>query len=93
MEGNTSYTILASPAPSILMRDGYHTTTNAFHPTYYRGKKESWDLASEMWDAIDEIRNNSPLSYTLRGIPENPYSLDREHYLCGDEQSICGRFV
>ncbi|KDB27848.1 hypothetical protein H109_00415 [Trichophyton interdigitale MR816] len=88
MEGNTSYTILASPAPSILMRDGYHTTTNAFHPTYYRGKKESWDLASEMWDAIDEIRNNSPLSYTLRGIPENPYSLDREHYLCGDEQSI-----
>ncbi|EGE04538.1 hypothetical protein TEQG_03409 [Trichophyton equinum CBS 127.97] len=93
MEGNTSYTILASPAPSILMRDGYHTTTNAFHPTYYRGKKESWDLASEVWDAIDEIKNNSPLSYTLRGIPENPYSLGREHYLCGDEQSICGRFV
>ncbi|DAA77265.1 TPA_exp: Uncharacterized protein A8136_6525 [Trichophyton benhamiae CBS 112371] len=34
-----------------------------------------------------------PLSYTNYEVAQNSSCLDHEHYLCGDEQSVCGRFA
>lgn len=64
MDYHDSYTILASPAPSILTREGYQTTTNAFHQTYYVGPRKVWALSSEVWSVINIITSKELLAYT-----------------------------
>ncbi|KAM5484756.1 hypothetical protein McanCB56680_002270 [Microsporum canis] len=89
-----SHSILAEPLPDLLTREGYRTTSSAWHKEYYIGPIKIWDLEEEVrrWTS-SEYLNKGTLSVDLDRVSEQPGYIHQEHYLCGDEQSVCGRFA
>ena len=41
--------------------------------------------------SMDNAIGNLPVAAFSEQLTGKPYSIDREHYLYGDEQSVCGR--
>lgn len=90
----TGAEILAYPLPELLTRPGYQTTSTAFHNRYYSGPLAPWPIESEARDIVsDKHLNTDHLSVHVQNVLIHPCFIEREHHLCGDEQSVCGRFV
>lgn len=91
---STSAQILGHPLPELLTRPGYQTTLSALHKLYYNGPLAYWPIESEAYDIVSGRHlNTDSLAVHVRGVLRYPCFIEREHNLCGDEQSVCGRFV
>lgn len=53
----------------------------------------SWDIKKdvEKWTASARL-NSKNLSVRAESVLQHDGCLDHEHFLCGDEQSVCGRY-
>ncbi|KAM5471888.1 hypothetical protein MauCBS54593_003294 [Microsporum audouinii] len=89
-----SHSILAEPLPDLLTQEGYRTSSSAWHSEHYLGRIRLWDLKKEVrrWTASKYLKRDT-LSADLDSLSEQPGYIHKEHYLCGDEQSVCGRFA
>lgn len=85
--------ILRSPLPATLTRKGYQTNSSALHKSHFKGKLGEWNIATEVRRVVTDGMNEEPLSARMERVSKHPCSIEREHYICGDEQSICGRYV
>ncbi|PGH03525.1 hypothetical protein AJ79_07360 [Helicocarpus griseus UAMH5409] len=87
------YDILRRPLPQLLTRVPYRTTSSALYPSYYANKLADWNISDgvEMITAESYLRKE-PLDVSTRDLLENPFHVKREHYLCGDEQTVRGRY-
>ncbi|EFR01366.1 hypothetical protein MGYG_04373 [Nannizzia gypsea CBS 118893] len=90
MDAHDGHQILSRAPPALFTHKNFRTTTGALHKIYYNGKVIKWDFTQA---ALKYSSNRSldpkKISTESRGL----YSLYHEHYLCGDEQSVCGRFA
>ena len=90
----TGLQILSSPLPELLTRTGFQTSSSALHGMVYNGPLALWPIESEAHDIIPgKSLNTGHLSANVRDVSKHPCFIDREQHLCGDEQSVCGRFV
>ncbi|KAM5458263.1 hypothetical protein MaudCBS49596_000176 [Microsporum audouinii] len=94
MEVHTGPEILAHPALPMLTRKKYQTVSSAYHSISYNGKLAKWNFSESVQHVVSEYCNSKePLSSKVYRVSDNLCSIDHEHYLCGDEQSVCGRFA
>ncbi|KAM5471904.1 hypothetical protein MauCBS54593_003311 [Microsporum audouinii] len=94
MEVHTGPEILAHPALPMLTRKKYQTVSSAYHSIFYNGKLAKWNFSESVQHVVSEYCNSKePLSSKVYRVSDNLCSIDHEHYLCGDEQSVCGRFA
>ncbi|KAF3480056.1 uncharacterized protein GIQ15_05403 [Arthroderma uncinatum] len=86
--------ILRDPLPELLIREGFQTMSSAWHDIYYLGELRPWHMMKEAkaWTASNLLKKQ-PLSVNVESIMKYAGYIHHEHYLCGDEQSICGRFA
>ncbi|KAK2812029.1 hypothetical protein FQN50_001738 [Emmonsiellopsis sp. PD_5] len=95
---HTCRDILQRPLPKLLTREGYQTVSNALHRSYFNGRLTRWiikdDAVKAALDALDndKVKDHLYLSSSVQSVLQNPFSVERENYLCGDEQSVCGRY-
>ncbi|KAK2798407.1 hypothetical protein FQN50_008847 [Emmonsiellopsis sp. PD_5] len=53
-----------------------------------------WSVSSAIKQLTSEERiNKDYLDDHIPDVSKHPCCLDREHYICGDEQTVCGRFA
>ncbi|KAK2812928.1 hypothetical protein FQN50_000949 [Emmonsiellopsis sp. PD_5] len=85
--------ILRAPLPRVLTRDGYRTTSSAWHQTYYLAKMGVWDIKKDVrhWTSSKHLKPGH-LSVHAQSVLQHEGYVGYEHYLCGDEPSICGRY-
>ncbi|KKZ61143.1 hypothetical protein EMCG_04244 [[Emmonsia] crescens] len=89
----TSHDILSQPLPQILTREHYRTTSSALHASHYAKKLVKWNISIDVKQNTADIHlKKDPLDADVQIVLQNPFRLKAEHYLCGDEQSICGRY-
>ncbi|KAK2861451.1 hypothetical protein FQN49_004181 [Arthroderma sp. PD_2] len=86
--------VLKEPLPQLFTRTNYQTGSSALHNITYKGNLAYWPLADAVKKAVnDSCTNPDHLSAKAPRTSMHPCSIDRENYLCGDEQSVCGRFA
>ncbi|KAL4916567.1 hypothetical protein BDW62DRAFT_103431 [Aspergillus aurantiobrunneus] len=90
----TGADIFRFPLPELLTREGYQTTSSALHNLQYHGPLGDWQIEEEAHNIVfaSHLKKNL-LSVHMSGISNHQFSINNEHHLCGDEQSVCGRFV
>ncbi|EFQ96685.1 hypothetical protein MGYG_08608 [Nannizzia gypsea CBS 118893] len=94
MEPLTGFDVLAKPLPPVLTRRYYQTNSSAYHKVFYKGGLAKWNFEKDVLRAASRSRENQHRIFSQESeTPRHPYSLHREQYLCGDEQSVCGRFA
>ncbi|KAK2810973.1 hypothetical protein FQN50_002565 [Emmonsiellopsis sp. PD_5] len=90
---HTPHYILSQPLPRILTREHYRTTSSALHSSYYAKKLVRWNISTNVKAATaDTHLKKDPLDADVQVILQSPFRVKAEHYLCGDEQSVCGRY-
>ncbi|KAL4934952.1 hypothetical protein BDV06DRAFT_229272 [Aspergillus oleicola] len=91
--------ILSQPLPALLTREHYRTTSSALHETWYDGPLQDWQIESEAWKLFEGKDLNDPrfsfdsLQEALSQGQGYPVPINREQFVCGEESSVCGRFV
>ncbi|KAK2808822.1 hypothetical protein FQN50_004298 [Emmonsiellopsis sp. PD_5] len=87
------YELLRMPLPPLLSRPPYQTTTSALHDSHYAQTLVDWNISEGVKNITAECHLcSNPLDASVACVSGNPFRLKCEHYLCGDEQSVCGRF-
>ncbi|KAK2736467.1 hypothetical protein FQN55_001644 [Onygenales sp. PD_40] len=82
-----------TPLPRILTREPYRTTGSALHSSYYAKHLVRWNISTDVKEATaDTHLKKDPLDADVQVILQSPFRVKAEHYLCGDEQSVCGRY-
>ncbi|PGH30329.1 hypothetical protein GX50_06887 [[Emmonsia] crescens] len=90
---HTPYNILQNPLPLLLSRPSYRTNSSALHNSHYARTLVDWNISEDVKNVTAKQHLCSdPLDASVACVLGNPYHLKSEHYLCGDEQSVCGRF-
>ncbi|OKL56011.1 hypothetical protein UA08_08677 [Talaromyces atroroseus] len=94
VEYHDSASILRDPLPSLPTRDGYQTTSTAWRSLYHVAQLSPWRMDEEVrrWASPGRLKPGD-LSVRSHHLLQQVGCLDHEHYLCGDEQSVCGRFA
>ncbi|KAK2867843.1 hypothetical protein FQN49_003418 [Arthroderma sp. PD_2] len=85
--------ILKDSLPDLLIREGYRTTSSAWHSDYYIGSMATWNFTEHArnWNFESRV-NDEPLPINAKSALWRNGCVDRENYLYGDEQSVCGRY-
>ncbi|OJD23543.1 hypothetical protein ACJ73_05108 [Blastomyces percursus] len=90
---HTPYDILRSRPPPLLTQEPYQTQSSALHKSYYAKKLTEWNISEDVKRVTDEKNLcGSPLDVSVDIVSQNPCHVKGEHYLCGDEQTVCGRY-
>ncbi|KAI1922249.1 hypothetical protein LOZ12_000584 [Ophidiomyces ophidiicola] len=89
----SGYEIICAQLPNILTRKHFQTTSTAWHGSYYLGKMAKWNIEPDVTATITPAHMKPGLlSIHSDIVLQEAGCVDHEHYLCGDEQSVCGRY-
>ncbi|KKZ64132.1 hypothetical protein EMCG_01552 [[Emmonsia] crescens] len=87
------YNILRARPPTLLTREPYQTQSSALHKSYYAKKLTDWNISEDVKTVTAEKNLcGNPLDASVDVVSRNPCRVRGEHYLCGDEQTVCGRY-
>ncbi|KAK2781883.1 hypothetical protein FQN51_004999 [Onygenales sp. PD_10] len=90
---HTPYNILRGRPPPLLTREPYQTQSSALHRSYYAKTITDWDISEDVkMVTAEKYLCSSPLDASVDVVSQNPCRVKNEHYLCGDEQTVCGRY-
>ncbi|KKZ61834.1 hypothetical protein EMCG_03623 [[Emmonsia] crescens] len=95
---HTRRDILRHPLPKLLMCKGYQMVSSALHQSHFNGRLTRWIIKDDDVKAAlealdnDKVKDYLYLSSSVQSVFQNPFSVERENYLCGDAQSVCGRY-
>ncbi|OJJ65187.1 hypothetical protein ASPSYDRAFT_85159 [Aspergillus sydowii CBS 593.65] len=90
----TGLQILDTPLPEIITREGYRTTSSAYHHLFYNGPLVHWPIETEAHDVVfAEKLNEHHLAVEMPGVANHPCSNTREQYICGDDADVYARFM
>lgn len=93
----TSKVPLQLALPPLSFEPNYHTTSKALHDIHFTGLLEPWDsFETEVLAFRPAIDEKYDIENILGYASSNPSAHDimlSEHFRCGEEISIAGRFV
>jgi hypothetical protein len=94
MTAELSREVVRAALPDLITGPG-KTTHPALHMIWFRGRSERWQTfeqdAMQHFQQTDWNRHRRVLTYRPANSP-SPASIAREHFICGDEAGVQGRF-
>ncbi|KAK2807048.1 hypothetical protein FQN50_005622 [Emmonsiellopsis sp. PD_5] len=82
--------ILRQPLPTLLNRKDYRTTSSAWNGDIFIGRIAFWNIVSDVHNTIAAANTEEHHFDDVAAWATD--SRGPEYYLCGDEQTLCGRY-
>jgi hypothetical protein len=92
----TAHFLLQKALPPLHYLANYHTTSKAVHDIHFTGPLEPWDsFEKDVLDFCSTIKEKYELENILGYASSKPlpHDMSVEHFRCGEEISVSGRFV